>query len=63
MASNATSAPTSTATSTNHAPLRTRKLLMHKEEIRKLIGKTQQKGPHPDPRPHVLQEWQSKRLN
>src|ERR1700727_207933 len=27
-----------------HAPLRTRKLLMHKEEIRKLIGKTQQKG-------------------
>src|ERR1700692_135297 len=28
----------------NHAPLRTRKLLMHKEETRKLIGKTQQKG-------------------
>jgi SsrA-binding protein len=28
----------------NHATLRTRKLLMHKEEIRKLIGKTQQKG-------------------
>src|SRR6266699_7205848 len=28
----------------NHAPLRTRKLLMHCEEIRKLIGKTQQKG-------------------
>jgi len=28
----------------NHAPLRTRKLLMNKEEIRKLIGKTQQKG-------------------
>jgi SsrA-binding protein len=28
----------------NHAPLRTRKLLVHKEEIRKLIGKTQQKG-------------------
>src|ERR1700733_9868781 len=27
-----------------NAPLRTRKLLMHKEEIRKLIGKTQQKG-------------------
>ena len=26
----------------NH--LRTRKLLVHKEEIRKLIGKTQQKG-------------------
>jgi SsrA-binding protein len=28
----------------NHAPLRTRKLLMHGEEIRKLIGKTQQRG-------------------
>src|SRR5260370_17728812 len=28
----------------NHAPLRTRKLLVHKEELRKLIGKTQQKG-------------------
>ena len=28
----------------NHAPLRTRKLLVHKDEIRKLIGHTQQKG-------------------
>jgi SsrA-binding protein len=28
----------------NHAALRTRKLLVHKEEIRKLIGKTLQKG-------------------
>jgi SsrA-binding protein len=28
----------------NHAPRRTRKLLMHKEEIHKLTGKTQQKG-------------------
>jgi SsrA-binding protein len=28
----------------NHDPLRTRKLLMHKQEIRKLIGKTQAKG-------------------
>src|ERR1700693_4128447 len=27
-----------------HAPLRTRKLLVYKEELRKLIGKTQQKG-------------------
>ena len=27
----------------NHAALRTRKLLIHKEEIRKLIGKTQQR--------------------
>jgi len=28
----------------NHLPLRTRKLLVHREELRKLIGKTQQKG-------------------
>src|ERR1700761_4928694 len=28
----------------NHEPLRTRKLLMHKQEINKLIGKTQGKG-------------------
>jgi SsrA-binding protein len=28
----------------NHEPLRTRKLLLHKEEIRKLIGKMVQKG-------------------
>jgi SsrA-binding protein len=28
----------------NHAALRTRKLLMHRNEIQKLIGKTQQKG-------------------
>src|SRR2546421_747942 len=28
----------------NHAATRTRKLLMHREEIRKLIGKTQHKG-------------------
>jgi SsrA-binding protein len=28
----------------NHEPLRTRKLLVHKEELRKLIGKTQQRG-------------------
>ena len=28
----------------NHAPLRTRKLLVHKEEIRKLIGKITMKG-------------------
>src|SRR4051794_14276585 len=27
-----------------HTPLRTRKLLVHKEELRELIGKTQQKG-------------------
>src|SRR5271163_5211447 len=30
--------------SANHAALRTRKLLVHREEIRKLIGKTNQKG-------------------
>jgi SsrA-binding protein len=28
----------------NHEPLRTRKLLMHREEINKLLGKTQEKG-------------------
>ncbi len=28
----------------NHDPLRTRKLLLHKDEIRKLIGLTEQKG-------------------
>ncbi len=28
----------------NHEPLRTRKLLLHREEIRKLIGKIAQKG-------------------
>jgi SsrA-binding protein len=28
----------------NHDPLRTRTLLLHKKEIRKLIGQTQQKG-------------------
>ena len=28
----------------NHEPLRTRKLLVHKNELHKLLGKTQQKG-------------------
>ena len=28
----------------NHTPLRTRKLLLHRQEINKLIGKTQTKG-------------------
>jgi SsrA-binding protein len=28
----------------HHAPLRSRKLLVHKEELRKLTGKTQQRG-------------------
>jgi SsrA-binding protein len=28
----------------NHNPLRTRKLLVHKSELRKLIGKTRQRG-------------------
>ena len=28
----------------NHDPLRTRRLLLHKQEIRKLIGKVEQKG-------------------
>jgi SsrA-binding protein len=28
----------------NHEPLRTRKLLVHREELRKLVGRTQQRG-------------------
>ena len=28
----------------NHDPVRTRKLLLHRKEIRKLLGKTQEKG-------------------
>jgi len=28
----------------NHAPLRTRKLLVHRDELRKLLGKSQQRG-------------------
>jgi SsrA-binding protein len=28
----------------NHDPMRTRRLLLHKQEIRKLIGKTEQQG-------------------
>src|SRR5438067_9700758 len=28
----------------NHEPLRTRKLLVHRDELRKLVGKTQQRG-------------------
>ncbi|XFA74162.1 SsrA-binding protein SmpB [Thermosynechococcaceae cyanobacterium Okahandja] len=34
----------STNPSYNHDPLRDRKLLLHKQEIRKLIGKVEQKG-------------------
>jgi SsrA-binding protein len=36
--------PYSHGSYSNHAALRTRKLLMHKDEIGKLIGKTQAKG-------------------
>jgi len=37
--------PYETATQTfNHDPRRTRKLLLHRDEIRKLIGKVEQKG-------------------
>ena len=32
------------ATQFNHQPMRKRKLLLHKKEISKLIGKTQEKG-------------------
>jgi SsrA-binding protein len=36
--------PYSPATQYNHHPMRKRKLLLHKKEINKLIGKTQEKG-------------------
>ncbi|MGF1512587.1 MAG: SsrA-binding protein SmpB [Elainellaceae cyanobacterium] len=37
--------PTKTASQYfNHEPLRARKLLLHRQEIRKLIGKTEQQG-------------------
>lgn len=41
---NAHIGPFSHGNSMNHEELRTRKLLLHKEEIRKLISKTAQKG-------------------
>jgi SsrA-binding protein len=41
---NATISPYLHGNIMNHEPLRTRKLLLHKEEIRKLIGKISQKG-------------------
>ena len=36
--------PYTPATQFNHHPMRKRKLLLHKKEINKLIGKTQEKG-------------------
>jgi SsrA-binding protein len=36
--------PYSQANRLNHDPLRTRKLLLHKKEIRRLIGKVEQRG-------------------
>jgi SsrA-binding protein len=36
--------PYTPATQFNHHPMRKRKLLLHKKEISKLIGKTQEKG-------------------
>ena len=36
--------PYTPATQFNHHPMRQRKLLLHKKEINKLIGKTQEKG-------------------
>jgi SsrA-binding protein len=41
---NAHISPYENAGYANHNPVRTRKLLVHREELRKLIGKTQQKG-------------------
>lgn len=41
---NAHIAPYTAATFTGHEPLRTRKLLLHAHEIKKLIGKVSEKG-------------------
>jgi SsrA-binding protein len=41
---NAHIGPYSHGNSSNHEELRTRKLLLHREELRKLLGKTQVKG-------------------
>ncbi|HMK29811.1 MAG TPA: SsrA-binding protein SmpB [Terriglobales bacterium] len=41
---NAHISPYEHGTYSNHEALRTRKLLVHKDEIRRLIGKTQQRG-------------------
>jgi SsrA-binding protein len=41
---NAHIGPYSHGNYTNHDALRTRKLLLHQEELKKLVGKTQQKG-------------------
>ncbi len=41
---NATISPYPFGNIMNHEPLRTRKLLLHKEEIRKLVSKISQKG-------------------
>ncbi len=41
---NAHIGPYSHGTTYAHEPLRTRKLLVHRQELRKLIGKTQQRG-------------------
>ena len=41
---NATISPYPFGNIMNHEPLRTRKLLLHKEEIRKLVNKISQKG-------------------
>ena len=40
----------------NHNPLRVRKLLMHRQEIKRLYGKSQERGLATDSAPDVLQE-------
>ncbi len=40
----------------NHEPTRRRKLLLHREEIDKLLGKTREKGPHADSHQDVSEE-------
>ncbi len=43
------------ASDQNHEPERPRKLLLHRREIERLIGKTAAQGPDPDPDAHLLQ--------
>ena len=47
--------PYAPAARENHEPERPRKLLLHRREIERLIGKTREKGPDARPDAHLLQ--------
>ena len=47
--------PYEPASRENHEPERPRKLLLHRAEIERLVGKTAERGPDPDPDPDLLQ--------